>query len=493
MKRLRCISILLALIISASSYLPAYAGEKKAQKELPFYFPEGVVQALSPLQQMQEYLRLLAATNDRFQGREHSGVLIPGSDSISVETDLETTSTDGPPLKMKLVLDHYVRLPDGRIRVTLLDGQLIITEHQLKAVVDDLLEMVNLAADYNFAYYKPLVDKAISVRAAKLGVSEEELRSRLDEKVRGTNVTIRELNSLPRITKRSDFVPRELHLGYNTELPGIFGVAWLNTGIVYYNPQARIRDFLSGRPLVIQHEMIHNNSNLQEFPMSEGADMELIASIPEMLYPENRIDFFYHGYSRDLRELMWIYFGLNPKQVRKEVIRYDHAGNLVIDEQKYNEYFQKLELIKSELMVFLQDVAVPEFYSDPVFWSAMNEKLADKNSVFRVMMAANYEPTILGGLAETRKWREPRRDEFEDMARESYEISGKKNGVGAQPQPPEFLVSQYNNLFSELERERLQNYFETHPDVLEKMPKMSAADLIQFLRNFKTGSIGGVR
>jgi hypothetical protein len=471
------------LCISVSA-IPVCA---KEQQELPHYFPPGVIQSTDAVRQLQEYSRYLTATRERLNGAESPA--IAGSDSISIETDLESTSSAlnrDTPTKMRLVLDHYVRLPDGCIRVTFGNDQKCITEHQLQVVVNDLLATVREAANLNFEYYsKELMDRAVQVRAEKLGIEERLLRKLLDMKIPGYKhgITFRELHYLPKPMRRSDFIPRELHLGYTPQ--GVLGMAWLNTGVVYYSPQARIVDYLTKKPKVLQHEMVHNNINLQKFPLSEGFDVELMASIPEVLYDENQIDLFFHGYVAVPRELIRIYFGFDFAQARKDIFQYDLGGNLVIDEQKFREYAQKLILVKEELRGFFRDVIIPEFYSDPVWWSAMNEKRVDRNSLLRIMMAAQYNPTILGNEMDTMKWLEAREEEIREMAKTAFEISGtplEKGVVAAGLKIPQSLFQEYQRMFSERERARIEQYFRDNPETLKELTKMPLPELIKTLR-----------
>lgn len=464
------------------------AASAENKKELPFYFPPGIIESSDSVKQLQEYGRYLAATFYCFQGGVNKALLIAGNDSVSVQTDIESTSSSlnvDRPTKMKLVLDHFVRLPDGTIRVTSLCDQRIITEAQLRVAVNDLVAVVNAAADNNYAYYEKLTVFAEEARAKKLGMKVEELRKILPLRIPGYKepITFREAHQLPRPMRRSDFVPRELHLGYNPPLTGILGVTWLNTGVIYYNPQARLLDYLNGKPKVMQHEMVHGNINLQHFPLSEGFDVELEASVPEALYPENQIDLFFHGYLNDLRTLTRIYFGLDFNQLRKEIARYDLAGNLLIDEQKMRDGSKKIDQAKAELFKFLRDTAIPEFYSDPVWWSALNDKLSNKNSVLWVMMSAYYNPTILGGEKETMQWYEAHVSEIREMAEKAYEESGKPAPV-IRGSLPAFL-EYYKNIFTKEEQRRIQLYFAENPHQLEKFADMSPEEIANFLMQFK--------
>ena len=487
----KILGLFLCLIICENKAFGA--GQKT--KELPFYFPQGVVESDDPIKQVVENKRYFKAAEKHFQSDpNHTSALTNSGDSIIVETDLESTSSAlnrDQPTKMKLVLDNYVRV-DGKIRVTYLDDQLFITEHQLKVVADDLEETAKQARDYNCQFWQPITKLAAETRSAKLGVPENELEKLLDVTIPGykDGITVRELNGLPRPTRCSDFVPRELHLGVNPEIPGgILGVAWLNTGVVYYNPQARVRDYLMKKPMVLQHEMVHTNINLQELLQAQGFDPELMASSQEMLYPENEIDLPAHHYSMVLRDLAWIYFGFNYEQALKESVRWDFAGNLWVDEQKMRENSEKWRKIKAELMPFLQNAVIPEFYSDPTWWSAMNQKLQDKNSVFHILMAAHYNATILGGEKETSKWLETHEGEIKEMAEKAWSLSGTPLNNNANSQNlkfPTLLLGQYQSLFTEEEQKKIEFYLQEHPELTDELPKMKISEIVKFFLQFKT-------
>lgn len=474
----------------------SFAIEKKT-KELPFYFPEGVVVSTDPVQQVIENSRYFKATKSQFQSdRNDTSPLITGSDSLIIETEIESTSgasNRDKPTKMKLVLDHYVRMPNNRIRVTYLNKQFYITEEQLQAVIADLKETVITARDNISSFWSPAIDLAIKHWAAKLAIPEKELLKLLNlpapEK---SDITIRELNGLPRQSRLSDFVPRELHLGYNTELPGgILGVTWLNAGVIYYNPGARIRDYLTQKPMVLEHEMVHVNINLQELLLAQGFDPEIMASIPEMFYPENQIELLHHPYTAVIRELIHNYFGFDYIRAQKESFLWDYEGSLEIDEEKFRENSKRWQEIKAELLPFFQKKVVPEFYSNTTWWSAMNQKLQDKNSVFHIVMAANYNLTRLGGEKETQRWLETNENEIREIAERAYELSGTplENTQPANNRLSALLLNEYQRLFTEKEQEKINIYFNRHPEMIEKLVEMEIPELIKFFLRFKTDPV----
>ncbi|MEK7608396.1 MAG: hypothetical protein AAB495_02360 [Patescibacteria group bacterium] len=483
---LRKASLTLFLITLFASF-PTFA------KELPFYFPPGVVSTTDPMRQLQEYYRYMAAMDLCNQpSRDRRYQLIPGSDSVRVVTDIVSTSSiTESSAKLTIILDNYVRI-DGKIRVTSLCDQRFISERELQVVVDDLREQTKIAARRNFEYYRELTNLSVSALAGNVGLTSDEVRKYLDEKIPGYDVTYREFWYIPKPMRESDFVPRELHLGFTPSSDGgILAATWLNTGVIYYNPVARVSDYLQGIPKVLQHEMIHVNVNLQKFPLNNGFDVELSASIPVMLYPEDKIGFFFHGYSSLLREFAHTFFGYNFEQVRDEVVRVDLEGNLIFDEEKFRSRLQELESIKSELLVFFQNKALPEFYSNPVWWMSMNQVRNDPNSVFRIMMANNYDLTILGGHEKTMLWLKIHEPEILEIADEAFKEEGEQEGgYVLDVNIPAFLRVQYEKVLTPQEREELEKYFRENPEKLKGLvsfPKKLVEFIDSFVANQRKG------
>src|SRR5271163_5244523 len=107
------------LLLASLTLLFIFAGSASAQSQsLPFFFPKGFYKTTDPLRQREEYVRWLNSTWNCNQGNPNGmGATIPGSDSITIHTAV--TSTDSVTenhAKMTMVFDHYIKMPDGRIR-----------------------------------------------------------------------------------------------------------------------------------------------------------------------------------------------------------------------------------------------------------------------------------------------------------------------------------------------------------------------------------------
>ena len=491
MKRIVFVFVLFGVVLSAASARTfAVPTAQQVSSSLPWYFPEGIITTQDPLKQRIEYERYFIATEPCLQGTGLQALIVD-KDSIRIKTNIKSTSSiTDPNANMEIVLDDYRKI-GGQVRVTTFCGQRLISEQQSNVVAADMIATATQAADIAFEKHKDVQSGAIKSLARQFGESVDDLKKRLGEKDPISGITFSDLYRIPKDMKRSDFFPRELHLGYTPTAPGILGLALLNTGLVYYNPQARILDFLMGAPVILAHEFIHTNSNLQKFPFADGFNAELYASLP-MLAPEDKVNFFFHGYPVAWRQIAWVFFGFDFTRVRKEIFRLELAGNLTIDEEKYRAYFQMLEQIKKEISDF-SPLALEAYYSNQLWWSAFNERLRDPDIVFKMMMALNYDPTLLGGRENTMKWysvNKPLVDEISKSALASLDTSS-AGDPNETVRIPVFALRLYQSMFAERERKNIEKYYAKNPGALRAIRASKFEDAFLLLK--KIGETGGVQ
>jgi hypothetical protein len=83
------------------------------------------------------------------------------------------------------------------------------------------------------------------------------------------------------------------------------------------------------------------------------------------------------------------------------------------------------------MLKFFVDVTIPEFESDPIWWSAVNDIRGDNNTVFRVTMADHYQICSLGGCAASQEWLETHKDEINEIAKHAFDAGlGKDRSSG---------------------------------------------------------------
>lgn len=428
-------------------------------KELPEFFPAGVVQTADPLRQEEEVLRLYASARNCASNK-----IIPGSDSVRITFDgkngrdkvVSTSSVTQDPAYLTIVLDNYVRI-GNKVRVTPLCGNkepYFITKHQLDVDISYLEKAIKEAAQIRYDYYKSIPDMAAKAFTQVGGIPYAEFRKSLDQKYPGTDVTYREYNHLLPEQKLSDFIPREFHLGYTPDISDALAVTWLNTGVVYCRPVAIIRDYIMmGKPIILEHEFTHVNKWLQHFPLTEGFDAELWASIPDMIDPADEVDFIRHSYLKTLRELGWVFGGYDYKTVRKQVVEVNLGGNLVINESKYREYFVLQQKVKKMIADAFPKV-LAEYYTNQLYWQSMAERLGDKDAVLKIMMADNFDPTILGGHDKSATYATAHKEQVMEWAEESFKETAEDENQGSVSEAdfPESFIQTYYRLFNEQQR-----------------------------------------
>ena len=411
-----------------------FASSAYAQEALPHFFPEGVRKNApkAAAEQWEEWARYANATVNNLASEQSRSFLIGKSRFV------EKTYFGQ---KVRVVFDQHVcetidsltdkgTCKDGdRTRYTSFGGQYFITEQRFQELVDFTDRVVKEAIELDFVPWSGVIPKAISIayKSDNSGKfkSEQEFKDYLDRKdPLNPSMTFRELRHIPPTVERKDFIPfRELHIGLAPEIPSVLGVAWLNTGIVYYTPVAMIHDYLKGSPIVLAHEFVHTNKKLQGIPLVWGFNAETIASFPAMLVPGDYLNMRFHSYAEKWRKLIWVYYGFDYEQANKEVIKTPLVGNIRIDRDKFNEYAAKHSIAQAELMRAVEKM-MEQFYSTPVWWTALNDKLVDDDSVFEVMMASMYNPTLLGGEEATTKWALTNEYKLKRWADEAYAESG---------------------------------------------------------------------
>jgi hypothetical protein len=176
-------------------------------------------------------------------------------------------------------------------------------------------------------------------------------------------------------------------------------------------------------------------------------------------------------------------------EMNKQIVKFDFAGNTVYDDAKYIYYYKQIDQIKAEMLKFFVDVTIPEFESDPVWWSAVNDIRGDNNTVFRITMADHYQICSLGGCAATSEWLETHKDEIMQIAEKAFNAGiGKDRSNGNFQNVTPWMMEQYNRLFTPAEQANIEKYFTQHPEQLKNLRTMTPAEAVVFMQRFKTSS-----
>jgi hypothetical protein len=207
------------------------------------------------------------------------------------------------------------------------------------------------------------------------------------------------------------------------------GVSYTDSGIVAINPRARVRDFITGVPITLMHEMTHRNQKLQHSPLMYKLDAELWASLPELPH-EDLMHFLYHPYVEDIRKIAKICFNFDSELAEVDITNLDLMMGREFDEQTVRDYIQRVNEIRDAVGKVAFSKYITEFYTHPDYYSALNDVLKDKNAAFKLTMYMHYHPTLLGGPEKTRDFILENEELFEKKAREViWDLKSKRSSL----------------------------------------------------------------
>lgn len=307
----------------------------------------------------------------------------------------------------KKIVAHYTN--QGREELSLED---------FEAVKKDMVDTLSLATKLAYEGHSKTKDKITNVldgqlKKDKVLKEDEKLSDKLAIQLE-SGLSVGDAMYIPDI-KQADFVPKKFIYG---PIPAL-GMCYLNSGWVYYDPKARILDYMDPIPNILIHECEHRNTKLQRMPFAFAFDAETWASLP-IMEKSDPLQFLVHPYYEDVRGVSKVLFGFDSK-VAFEKSFFVTEGGVQPDKKRLTEYISNIKKISTVIQNTALEEFIPEYYSHFSFWSTVNDKLKDKNAAFKLYMYMNYEPTVLGGAMPTRKWLEKNKVVIEDAAKEALE------------------------------------------------------------------------
>jgi len=310
-----------------------------------------------------------------------------------------------------------------------------LTPAQMNAVLWDLYQtLLQAVTDLEFELHE-VGEKALRRAADLLEMSYEEFRKYLDEPIlvdpAGKPITTIELLNLPQ-WDADDFLPEVLIF---SPLHGAWGATYLVgygiPNVVYYDPQAHMYDWILGKPLVLEHELIHTHAPLQRLPIGFYFNIELWNSLISLLHPDDPIAYLYHSYLAALRTFVRWAFGFDAEKVRRDIWKLSGLGFYFPDKEKFKEYAEQIKIIAEELKWQTINTLYPIFYSDPIYWMSVATKFCNQETPFFAIMSMIYQGTVLedptGELPRaqyTAKWAAEHEELIKELAEEAFEQAG---------------------------------------------------------------------
>ncbi len=297
----------------------------------------------------------------------------------------------------------------------------------------------------------------------------------------------------------SDFCPEEVVITpISADGSGgiILGLTYPDTGNVVYHPITLVYGYLKLFD-TFTHELIHRNKYLQGLLMSQQFDVEIWASSSERF--SGGFNFLFHPYRKISREIGTVITSFDADRARREIIKFDRGGSLDINNALANDYGKDAGDISDSFRNTMYEKFAGAFYSDPIFWSCVNDDLYDSDGAYKVFFYTRYAFSLLGGQKKTAEWL----DRHEEVILQAYKkakeaIESKKAEDRKEGKPKErsrairtFLEKNKGllNLYSKLLKLPELTSDEWKVERIEKMMELGVIGIPQIAYPISTGGM----
>ncbi len=307
----------------------------------------------------------------------------------------------------------------------------LFPQNELEKLKRKLTQDIKIALNELWKILEPenieasILDKLVKI----YGFEKRKLLEELDKEIQIENyqVKVREILQIPKFEKK-DFLPDLIIVG---ELPfGILGAATLSLEgakrVVFYSPLGWRFDFIMGKPYILMHELVHANTQIQALPLVYYFHAEMFAELSMLMADIYPFELFFHGYLEPVRRAVWNYFSFDVREAAKQIFSFSTARVYTIDEEKFRKFHIMVQEIAKELKRFVKERLYPEFYSHPLYWVAFNTKLCQSYAFFDLFMGLEYEPTILDGAENTKKFLLKHEKVILEIAKKALKKAGEK-------------------------------------------------------------------
>ncbi|MBU4501027.1 MAG: hypothetical protein KKA79_00425 [Nanoarchaeota archaeon] len=357
--------------------------KKEVDTNIPHYL-KGLtpISELTDVNEIEKEIRKTAEIFRMYESQTYSGMY--DFVKISNYNEEETVNIYGKDIK--IVYHEYMKKGD-KILYTNPLGIEELTLEEFEVVKNDIKEQVKLAVDANVEAYKTLPGK-IKTELEKL-LEIKDLDAIADQKIpEYDGITYGDVLGYFKLEGK-DFVPDELHLAL---IPAL-GLSIVNAKLVMYSPIGRSQDYILGFPSTLAHEFTHASTKIQSIPFSWQFDAELQASYVQLGENQSFLTYLLHDYLAPFRETEKRYFSFDANHMLKKILGADKASNYTFHEEEMAKEFPLMDQVREEFKKSMPDFFA-EYYTNRLFWYAVNHKFNDPNVWFDILMAQKYEPTI---------------------------------------------------------------------------------------------------
>ncbi|MDI6738236.1 MAG: hypothetical protein QME12_07035 [Nanoarchaeota archaeon] len=346
--------------------------------ERPHYLqslpPQEVIDAMTPLQKRVESLMQLSGA------REEQDNPFPVYMNGCARADLDIHGST-----VHLFLPFYTSAGEGKWRYrpdnTLVDSQPILAD--LEAVFEDA---VNLAYE-EYAKHSERTNAVVErVFPNASGVK--------NTPIPGTGLTYNDIFGLIDLEK-ANFLPDGANIIFAPDESGIYAITQLERNTILYTPDARRSDAIWGRAWVLAHELVHNNTILQNMPNLLEMDLELQAYTLDIANRSNLFLFLKHVYGSQVREAALRYFGVDASKIYDNLVKLKFNNYIEMDEQYLMQMAPTIVNMVDTFHGVMMEKALPEYQGFMPWWLMAEAYFRNDSLPLEVGAAARFNPITL--------------------------------------------------------------------------------------------------
>ncbi|MFH1065506.1 MAG: hypothetical protein V1734_03310 [Nanoarchaeota archaeon] len=363
---------------------------------------QDALDAMSPLQKRVEAFKQLSAA------RNEQDNPFPVYMNGCARADLDIHGST-----VHLFLPFYTPAGEGKwiYNNTLVDSQPILDD--LDAVFEDA---VNLA-------YEEYAEHSGRTNAVVGRVFPNAERD-MDKPISGTNLVYNDIFGLIELEK-TDFLPDGANIIFAPDEGGVYAITQLERNTIIYTPDARRSDAIWGRSWVLAHELVHNNTVLQNVPNLLETDLELQAYTLNIADRSNLFLFLKHGYGAPVREAALRYFGVNASEIYDNLVMLEFDNYIEIDEQYLTQMAPTIVDMVDKFHSVMMEKSLPEYQGFMPWWLMAEAYFRNEHLPFEVGAAVTYTPNHLS------------RQQLEKIGRNRQQIGRMIDKVKADYEMPE--------------------------------------------------------
>jgi len=407
---------------------------------------------------------------------------------------------------VRFILQDYMvanRVEGGKSKQTLFfndtTGVKEFPIEELGKIKKDLVYRINEGAKRNTEQFQGIFGEVREKLAKRLGIEQSEFNKQAEELVTlDGGVKVRRgafLHYPGKDIEAVDFVPNTVIFGNHSAIQdGVLYAAVLpDTGIMYLTPLSIKLDYIDDSLETVRHEMVHTNRKLQNYTLLKMMDAELFASFPflEDSVSQHTLN---HPYLNPIRWTVKSYMCFDMDQARTEIMSgLFNSRAFKTDEaalEKFRKYSKWIDTAKKTLSKAVRNSLV-EFYSDPAWFGALDERLGYDHAGFDLLMSQQLEPTCLGGPEKTLEWVTENRGKIDSLWKKAIrEVDQEK----AKPKKDEANlknIPQLSRIYTDFNAIRIQqgeqaseNYLLAHVDEIVPYLGDISGENLQLLKEY---------